>query len=353
MTEAGVQTPRVGREELETCVVSILQGLSVPAPSASVVAEALVESNLVGHDSHGVRQLSAYADMVRSGELQPDASPAVTTDTGGLVVVDGRRAFGPLVGDLVARLAVDRARSMGIACVATRDAGHLGRIGRYAEAVAAEGLVAFSLVTFQGADQQIAPFGGLDRRLTNNPVAFAAPGYDYPLSLDMALSTVAEGKVLLADERAEQLPDGWIQDASGRPSQRVEDYLSGGSLQLLGGATSGHKGYALIMLVELLVGLLAGGGMCRPGSIPFANAMIVIAIDPSPVTPSNWREQMDEFIEYVKSSAPRDGNGAIRIPGELEHLTKAERLANGIPLDEATAVMLRGLGEQLGVTVTI
>jgi hypothetical protein len=128
----------------------------------------------------------------------------------------------------------------------------------------------------------IAPFGGIDARVTNNPISMAVPGPEHPLVLDMALSAVAESKVLQAHERGVNAPEGWLLDAAGRPSISPADYVEGGgTLAPLGGPAGGHKGYALIVLVEVIVGMLSGGPMCGPKERRFSNGFVLLAVDPA------------------------------------------------------------------------
>jgi hydroxycarboxylate dehydrogenase B len=249
-------------DRLVRWVTALLEAYGTPAPGAERVAAALVDADRCGHRSHGVRQLPYYTDQIQRGELFPAAEPLVIGQSAGLIRVEGRRGFGQLVGEHATETAMSAAAEHSVAAVAVRDANHLGRLGAYTERIGAAGLVGILLANNQGADQQVAPFGSAERRLTNNPISIGVPG---PAVLDIALSVAAEGRVYRAHERGEAVPSGWILDSEGAPSTDPESYMSGGSLLPVGGAEGGHKGYGLIVLVELLVGLLTLGGMCGPG----------------------------------------------------------------------------------------
>ena len=341
MTEA-----RCGANDLRRHAAELVGALGARPEDAHRVAAALVDADLCGHRSHGVRQLPYYADLAQAGDVDVQAALETVVDAPGLLVLDGHRGFGQVIAGEVAERAALRARDHGMAALAVRNAGHIGRLGEYTERLARAGFVAMLLVTAQGADQQIAPYGGLERRLTNNPLSLAVPGPDFPIVLDMALSEVAESRVLHAAEIGDEVPVGWVLDADGRPSTRPQDYLDGGSLVTLGGAGS-HKGYSLIVLLELLVGLLASVALCGPGSPPFANAFVLIAIDARGAAAARSREVAD-LIAWIKSARRRDGASEILIPGELEH-RRRQAAGEMVALDAVTVSELDDLAGRLGV----
>jgi len=341
-----VTEARCGANDLRRHAAELVGALGARPEDAHRVAAALVDADLCGHRSHGVRQLPYYADLAQAGDVDVQAALETVVDAPGLLVLDGHRGFGQVIAGEVAERAALRARDHGMAALAVRNAGHIGRLGEYTERLARAGFVAMLLVTAQGADQQIAPYGGLERRLTNNPLSLAVPGPDFPIVLDMALSEVAESRVLHAAEIGDEVPVGWVLDADGRPSTRPQDYLDGGSLVTLGGAGS-HKGYSLIVLLELIVGLLASVALCGPGSPPFANAFVLIAIDARGAAAARSREVAD-LIAWIKSARRRDGASEILIPGELEH-RRRQAAGDMVALDAVTVSELDDLAGRLGV----
>ena len=333
------------RSELESFCSSILQGYGTAATSATLVAEALVAADCAGHVSHGVRQLPYYVGQIQRGELLVDAEPEVIEERPSLVVADGRFGFGHLVAAWAVDQVVARARSQGSSVIAVRNANHIGRLGAYTSRVADDGLAAILLVNNQGsAEMQVAPTGGLDRRLTNNPISFAAPGGP---TLDIALSVSAEGKVHHANELGRAVPAGWIVDSDGNPTTDPADYLEGGSMLPIGGLEGGYKGYAMIVLVEAIVGLLTGGGMAGRNWDRFSNAFVLIAADPGSSALDAYMEQLEVFAAWVKSSRRRDGVAEILIPGEPEARSAANM--SMITLDQATAAALGDLAREGGV----
>lgn len=334
MTDTAIHADRLVR-----WVTALLETHGTPAHGAERVATALVDADRCGHRSHGVRQLPYYLEQIERGELFPAADPVVIERRGGLARLDGRRGFGQLVGERATELATSAAPEHAVAAVAVREANHLGRLGAYTERMAEAGLVGILLVNNQGADQQVAPFGSAERRLTNNPISIGVPG---PAVLDIALSVAAEGRIHHAHERGETVPAGWILDSRGAPSRAPEAYLAGGSLLPIGGTEGGHKGYGLIVLVELLVGLLTLGGICGPEERPFSNAFVLVGIDPGADARNTYLEQLPGFVEWVKSARLLPGRGEMLMPGEPESRRRAA--TTEIELDGPTVMALTELG---------
>jgi N-acyl homoserine lactone hydrolase len=336
---------QVAAGELRGHVAGLVRALGGRARDAERVAAALVDADLCGHRSHGVRQMPYYAGQVHEGEIDVAAEVETVLDTPGLMVLDGHRGFGHVVAAEVAERTAARARGQRVAAVAVRNANHIGRMGEYTEMLAAQGQAGILLVTAQGADQQIAPFGGIDRRLSNNPLSLAVPGPEYPIVLDMALSEAAESRVMHAADLGVAVPQGWVLDAAGRPSTNPRDYLAGGSLLPVGAAAGSHKGYSLIVLLELIVGLLAAVSFCGPASPPFSNAFVLIAIDLAGAEAERTPEVAD-LTAWIKSARRRAGE--IVLPGELE--ARRRRQADGVvALDAVTVAQLDDLAEQIGV----
>jgi uncharacterized oxidoreductase len=341
-----VSEVRCAAAELRRHTADLLGALGARARDADRVAEALVDADLCGHRSHGVRQLPYYAGQVERGEIDVAAEIETVLDAQALAVLDGHRGFGHVIAADVVERAAERAQQHGIAAVAVRNANHIGRLGEYTEMLAGRGQVAILLVTAQGADQQIAPFGGVGRRLTNNPLSLAVPGRDYPIVLDMALSEAAESRVLHAADLGVEVPAGWVLDAEGQPTTDPRDYLDGGSLLPVGAAAGSHKGYSLIVLLELIVGLLAAVQFCGPESPPFSNAFLLVAIEAGGPAAARSAE-IAELIGWIKS-ARRQTEHEILIPGELEARRRREAMGS-VALDSVTVAQLDELAAQLGV----
>ncbi len=330
-------------------VEGILTQLEAAPADARRVAEALVLSDRVGHASHGVRQLPYYANQIRMGEIDVAASLTVVADHGALLVTDGNHGFGHVSAMDAATIASERARRDGVAVVGLRQANHIGRLGEYTEMIARSGQAAILFATCEGTGQQIAPFGGIDRRLTNNPLSLAVPGDEFPIVLDMALSAVAESRVYHAIEQGSDIPEGWVFDANGASTTNPNDYDNGGSLVPVGGPDGGHKGYALTVLTELIVGMLAQTRVCGPEVRPFSNAFALIVIDDGA---GARHAELASFMEWIGSSRRRPGVERILLPGQKEQ-QNSELNSTTIPLDNSTVDLLQELAAEVGMTTTL
>jgi uncharacterized oxidoreductase len=322
--------PTIAAEELRRLATAILVGVGTPDDAARTVAASLVRSNLLGHDSHGVRRLAAYTADVRTGRVDPAARPEAERTRPGTVVVHGRRAFGQLAAGRAVRELLDPDHGSGVAVI--RDCNHVGRLGEYVADLAGHDLVAMA---FGNADPTVAPHGGRERRLGTNPLAWAAPraAGRPPIVMDWATSVVAEGKLAVARDRHEQVPEGLVLDAAGRPARDPGDFYAGGALLPFGG----HKGYGLSVLIEIVGGLLSGAGI---GSMPgyrgdFGTVLVAFAIDA--FTPAaEFRARTEEFCRALAGTPPAQGHHEVLVPGEPEERARRERERDGIPVADVT-----------------
>jgi hydroxycarboxylate dehydrogenase B len=339
---------RIGAAELERMVGRIFEAAGCAAGEAACVARHLVDSNLCGHDSHGVIRVPRYVGFVRAGTVVPGAVPEVVAEGPGFLVLDGGMGFGQVVGEVAMTRLAPKAKAQGIALAGVRNVGHLGRLGDWAEQLAREGLVSLHFLNTTGKGMAAVPFGGSDRRLSLNPLSIAAPLPGRPpLLLDMTTTVVAEGKLAVARNKGEQVAPGTIVDRHGNPTTDPVDFYDGGALLPI----AGHKGSGLNVMVDVLAGALSGGGCTRPGVDVLVNTMASIAIEPALIGDPEWlAAEVARYAGHVKASPPRLPGGEVLLPGEVEHRTRAERGRNGIPLDETTRAQLIEAAESVGLS---
>ena len=244
------------------------------------IALYLVRSNLTGHDSHGVIRVPRYVGWLREGVLVANQTPTIVAESDAFAVVDAGYGFGQTAGPEAVDLGIRKARGTGVAIVALRHSGHLGRIGEWAERAAQAGLVSVHFVNVAGS-VLVAPFGGVDRRFSTAPFAIGYPvAGGEPIVLDFATSAVAEGKVLVASQGGKPLPEGSLIEPDGTLSTdpstlygpivgtTARDARVGpGAIRAFGE----HKGSGLALMCELLAGALTGSGCCGPGPRRFCN----------------------------------------------------------------------------------
>jgi uncharacterized oxidoreductase len=328
-----------------------------PAESERI-GKYLVSANLTGHDSHGVARVPRYLQWQRDGVVFADREVQILTQTPVLAVVDGCHGFGQTVAPQAVRLGIDKCKAMGLAMVALRNAGHIGRVGDWAEMAAEAGLVSVHFVNASGS-VLVAPFGGTERRLSTAPfvVGVPRPGQSH-LILDFATSVVAEGKVLVASQGGKKLPDGALIALDGTlstdPHQLYGDYTATGPRDHRKGegairAFGDHKGSGLALMCELLGGSLTGMSATGEGR-RFGNGMLSFYVDPEVVDPeAAFPGDVARYVAYYKSAKPAAAGAEILTPGEPELRTRAQRLKEGVPLPDDTWASIVAAAREAGV----
>lgn len=336
----------IGGEELQTWASSLLTSWGYEPADAAYLATTLVDANLRGVDSHGVIRLPAYRARIDAGLVDPKASPKVTRD-GGVVQVDAAGAAGQLAARTAVEEIAELSSQLGIATAAVRGSTHFGTAGFYARELARRGKIA---IVVSNSEPIVVPFGGREALFGTNPLAFAAPTSGDPISLDMATSTSAMGKVLVARAKDTTIPADWGVDGDGVPTtdpHAVTALLPAG----------GPKGYGLAFLVEILAGALTGaavandiGNMYDDFSKPQNVGHWMVAMDVSRFLPlEHFLATMDALVATAHGVAPAPGNARVLVPGEPEELTRAARIAEGVPIPAATAAELAELGRAAGI----
>ncbi len=310
----------------------------------------LVEANLKGHDSHGVGMIPAYVGSALNNRLQVNADAEVVKDKGAVLLVDGKLGFGQVVGRQATDLGIERARETGIACVGSRNNHHLGRIGTYGEHCARAGMVSVHFVNVVGHPPFVSPWGGRDPRMQTNPFCCTVPTAGEPIVLDMATSAIALGKVRVASMKGVPVPDDCLFDAEGVPTNDPGAIGSGGTL----GPFGKHKGYGLALMCELLGGGLAGEWTMQDVSKQqdyTVNHMLMFIIDPDLFGGlAGFQREVGGMSDWLHSSAPAKGFDKVRLPGEPERESMAERLANGIPIDDQSWVAITRAANRAGMS---
>ena len=332
--------PTVSAAALRRLGYAFFSALGCSAADARIVTDHLVQSNLYGHDSHGMVRMRQYAEAARKERVvDPQAVPQIVREHACTAVVDAHNGFGQVGATFATELLIDKTRAHGIAAVALRNTSHIGRVGAYPLRVAQAGMIGHIFVNAGRLGFQVAPFGGIDGRLGTNPLAFAAPRRDAPpFFVDMTTSTVADGKIRVAANAGKPLPEGWLLDAAGEPSTRPEDYVDEphGAILPLGGPL-GHKGTALSMLVEVCGGGMSGQGMSAGDMRVDSNGVLIIAYDIAQfVEPDFFFDELEALISHVKSSRTAAGVAEILVAGEPEYRAERARAQTGIPIDATT-----------------
>jgi uncharacterized oxidoreductase len=329
----------------------VVRGFGSSAAEVDAVAANLIDANLTGHDSHGIGMLPRYADAFLEGGLKPNAHVKTVLDGGALLRLDGDAGFGQVIGAEAMALGIARARVGGSCIVALGNSHHLGRIGAWAEQVAAAGLVSLHFVNVI-ARAIVAPHGGSDARFGTNPFCAGVPlAGRAPVILDFATSMIAQGKTRVAFNQGQTVAPGCLIDDAGRPTQepRYAVVPPLGALLTFGG----HKGYGLALMCELLGGALASGMTQRAGDATqrrVLNGMFSVIVDPAALGDrAAFEQEALAFLASVTASPPREGFDAVQVAGDAERVSRARRSADGVPVDATTWQEILGAAAKLGV----
>jgi uncharacterized oxidoreductase len=330
----------------------IFMGCGSPPDEAAVIADDLVESNLLGYDSHGIIRCETYVEFVVGKKVVPGAPIRVMKETPTTATVDCGLNFGQVTATKMVDLACEKAAKSGMAYIVCQNGTHVGRLGSYVQKVAERGMLGIATSNNRKIGHVVAPWGGREGRLGTNPFAYAAPTNGWPVVLDMSTCMIAEGKVYLAMQEGKSVPPGCVQDADGKPTTDPNVYFGPphGTVLTLGAPGFGYKGFGLSMLMEIMGGIMAGqdGTEHQSGF----NSFSVIAIDPEFYCGREvFRELVDRFAAYQMSSAPAPGFKEVVVPGVYDFRLKEKRLAEGIPVDDQVWKMVVESGQRIGVNV--
>jgi uncharacterized oxidoreductase len=324
----------VDAERLERGLAAAFATAGATAGEAALIARHLVEASLRGHDSHGVGLLPHYLEAIRDGMLRLGLELQVASDLGYLLVCDGGQGPGQVMAHEATRMGIERARKHGVCVVALRDSYHVGRIGHWAEQYAAAGLVSIHFVNVPG-HAAVTAFGGTAARLGTNPFAAGFPrSGGEPLIVDFATSRWAVGKVRVAMQKGETLPEGILLDADGLPGIDPSLLFATPSGALL--PFGEHKGFGLALACELLAGALTGGSTQTGAKAQgVTNSMLSIALSPEHFGGgAAYGGRLDALAAWLASDDPR--GSPIKLPGDPERALRQKRLVEGIPVEPAT-----------------
>jgi ureidoglycolate dehydrogenase (NAD+) len=320
---------------LQRFCVDALRRTGMSQSDAAASAEVLTMTDSWGIFTHGAKSLQGYLRRLLGGGLNPRARPTHVADGPAWAVVDGQSALGMVTSRIAMQTAIIKASTQGIAYTGVRNSCHFGAAGYYAWLAAKEGLIGIAMAN--DIPSVTAP-GARGAVTGSNPLAYAIPAEKHaPIILDMAISTVAGGKVNAAKALGLSIPDNWIVDRDGRPSMDPGQFQNGGALLPM----AGHKGYGLALLIETLSGILSGAAvtwgirswMLADASLPTFHGAAFLAIDPRCIAPEGrFRSRVDALIDEIHAAPKAEGKERIYVPGEREWDNYNRSLNEGIEL---------------------
>ena len=342
-------------DQLKSIGKCIFQAVGSVPKEAEIVAGLLANANLVGHDSHGVIRIPQYLGLIETGHIVLNNEIEILRQTKSSAVINGNWGFGQVIASKAMNIAIEKAQSTSVSTVTVRSCNHVGRLADYAQIAANHNLIAMLTVNNHGSGTRVAPWGGSEGRLSTNPICFAIPRkHSQPILVDITTSVVAEGKVRVKRNRNEKVPEGWIIDANGIPTNDPNDLYESpmGAILPFGGKV-GHKGFALSMVVDILSGALSGAGCSRESPEKLGNAIFMTLFDISSFVPiEEFYQEIDNFVDWVKSAKTAPGFTEITIPGEPEDHIKQKRRKEGIFIEQKTWKQIEESAEKVGVDLS-
>jgi L-2-hydroxycarboxylate dehydrogenase (NAD+) len=332
-------------------IARVLQAAGLPESDARRVAELMAEADARGADGHGVFRLPQYVKRIQSGGINTRPNIRVLREQAAIALVDGDNAMGHLVMSRAAEIAIEKARTAGIAWVGARNSNHAGPAFLYARMPLAHDMIGLYIAV--GSANHLPPWGGTAMLLSTNPIAIAVPGLRRPaVVLDMATTNAAYGKVKIKAQRNETMPEGWMMDREGKP---LTDPKRAGEGFLL--PIGGPKGYGLALMFGLLAGTLNGAAFGKDvvdfnadsSSLTNTGHLIVAVNIGAFADVQTFKEKADEIWDQMKSSPMLPGVEEIRLPGERSTRIYEDRIANGLPVSRELRSTLDELADRLGV----
>jgi len=349
-------------EYLKAYTTQVFLEMGCPEKQARVAADCLNQADLRGVDSHGVARLSGYVRLWELKRLNAAPDMKIIHETPSTTVLDGDLGLGLVTAPHAMQIAIDKAKIAGTGWVAVQNSNHYGIAGYHAMLALENDMIGISMTN---ASPLVSPTFSKSRFLGTNPIAVAIPALNQPpFVIDMATTTVANGKLEVLQRKGQDAPLGWAQDKDGNPTTDAYALKKGGSMLPLGGDREhgGHKGYCLGAMVDIFSAVLSGAnyGPWVPPFVSFLDPpanqvgkgighfLGAIRIDAFR-SAEEFKKDMDNWIETFRNAETIEGQERVLIPGDPERELTAERQKNGIPLHEQVVADLKDLGIRFGI----
>jgi len=350
----GLMTKKVFAPDLESFCVEAMIKSGLREKDARIAADVLVTADIMGVHTHGSRQIRPLMKNVRTGRIDVNAVAEVAAEGPAWVVVDGHDSMPMTNAHTAMELAIQKAKSVGVAYAGVRNSNHYAAAGYYARMALKEDMIGLSI---SNVDPCMTVPGARGKILGTNPIAYAVPaGEEWPVFLDIATSTVAATKVFAARDLGKSIPDNWLVDDDGTPTTDPSEYPEKGAMLPM----AGHKGYGFALLVEVLAAVLTGAAITQEVTSWVSDTSdrpneghAFIAIDVGKMMPiQTFKARMDRMIREIKESPKAKGSERIYLPGEMEWEKREVALEEGMHLPGDVILSLVGLGEDVGLNST-
>ncbi|HSD54224.1 MAG TPA: Ldh family oxidoreductase [Burkholderiales bacterium] len=342
---------RIPFDRLRDFIAAAFERVGIPADDARTLGRLMAEADLQGSDGHGVIRLPQYVRRIKSGGVNVRPNIRVVSERAAMVLVHGDNGMGHLVMKRAAEIAIEKARTAGVAWVGSQWSNHAGPASLYARMPLAHDMIGLYLAV--GNANHLPPWGGIDMLLSTNPIAAAIPAFEEPpVVLDMATTVAAYGKIKAKAQRGETMPEGWMIDREGRPITDPKRAAEGFLLPI-----GGHKGYGLALIVGFLAGTLNRAAMGKDvldfnadyqGASNTGQA--IMAIDPAAFGDvAGFKRQVDAVVRDMRASRRMPGVERIWVPGEQSNAKRVAYAREGIPLAPQLMQALDQVAAELGI----
>lgn len=347
--------PRVRPEDVRSFIVCSLEAAGAKTEHSKIMAELLVTADHRGHYSHGMNRIEVYVDDIKAGITAKSGEPKIVNETVSTAWVDGNNLLGGVVGKFCIDLAIKKAKETGIGCVSARHSNHFGIAGWYSLRAAEQGLIGMAMTN---STPWIVPTRASQKTLGTNPIAFVAPALEGDsFALDMATSTVAQGKLEVCRVKGTPIPKGWAVDDLGHECNDPNTVLTKGGLFPLGGSeqSGGYKGYGLAMMVDVLCGMLSGSTY-GPNVKKWKSleriadlGQFFLVIDPKKFAPG-FETRMSDMNKICRTRKLAEGETEVLVAGDPErkHMKKCDDLG-GIPYHPNQIALTKKLADHLKI----
>jgi len=337
--------------QAEQFIAKAFVAYDIPSADALIVAQLMIQSDLVGADGHGLFRLPAYLKRIRAGGINLKPHIRIEREQGATALINGDNALGHLVMNKAVAVALEKVKEHSVCWVGSHYGNHSGAASVYVRKLAEQGFIGIYMAV--GNANHMAPWGGIDLLLSTNPIAIAVPAGDHPMVLlDIATTVAAYGKVKLAAQKGESIPSDWMIDRQGQPITDPKRSAEGSLLPI-----GGYKGYGLAVMIGLLAGALNNAAVGK-GTIDFNahhdlitnTGQTIIAVDPSAFgDKQEFINRVIALVEDLKSSSTLPGIKEVRVPGEGAAKMMAARTQQGIRITPELLESLNHCAKECGI----
>jgi LDH2 family malate/lactate/ureidoglycolate dehydrogenase len=345
------ESSRVKAEQLQAFIARAFEAVDVPAADAKIIAELMTRADVNGSEGHGVFRLPQYIRRIKGGAVNVRPTIRIEREAAAMALVDGDNGMGHLVMRYATQIAIDKARTAGVAWVGAKWSNHAGPASLYASMPLEHDMIGLYMAV--GSANHLPPWGGIDMLLSTNPLAVAVPAGEEPhIVLDMATTVAAYGKVKTKAQRGEPMPVGWMIDRQGQPLTDPKRANEGFLLPI-----GEYKGYGLALVIGLLSGTLNRAAMGRDvvdfnaddtTATNTGHAIVAVSIEAFGEI-AEFKRSVDQLVRDLRGSQKLPGVDRIWLPGEQSHHKRMERTQHGVPVPAALRTALDHLSRDLEI----